>query len=310
VLGAVLGLLLAGCQNRDEIKRYTVKKLPHSERKVVEMPSRESMPAGHGQPRAERMLAAIAPHGRTFWLFKLSGPKVAAADQMEGFLSLIRSVKFSDEENGSPTWTLPEGWTERKEESPASKNFATLIADSEGVKLPVTVTRFPFPSEGPIDRVPLMIVNVWCEQFGLPEKQASDLSAEDQPTDAEVRQLDVDGTQVTLVNFLAAEKPAEKTPASPGQPKWTLPEGWKETAGTGISIAAFAVSDGKQTVKTTVTSAGGDLLGNLNRWRGQVKLKPWSDDELKKSVKTLSVDGSDGTFVAEVHGNRTHHAAR
>ena len=37
-LVAVLGLLLAGCQNRDEIKQYTVKKLPHAERKVAETP--------------------------------------------------------------------------------------------------------------------------------------------------------------------------------------------------------------------------------------------------------------------------------
>ncbi|TXT16652.1 MAG: hypothetical protein FD138_4714, partial [Planctomycetota bacterium] len=71
-IGAVLGLLLAGCQNRDEIKRYTVKKLPHSKREAVaEMPPRGRMPPGHGQPSNERMLAAIAPQGRTFWIFKL-----------------------------------------------------------------------------------------------------------------------------------------------------------------------------------------------------------------------------------------------
>ncbi len=297
-LGAVLGLLLVGCQNRDEIKRYTVKKLPHSERKVVEMPPRGPMPAGHGQKAGERMLAAIAPHGRTFWVFKLMGPKDAAAEQMENFLSLTQSLKFSEDESSPLEWTLPEGWTERKDAEKAGTRFATLIVKGDGEEMEVSVTRLPFPPERPTDGVLLMIVNLWCEQLGLPEKKQSDLSAEEQPKDAEVRQLDVAGTQVTLVNFLASETPAAQAPvASRGQPKWTVPEGWKETAGTRFSMAAFAVTDGKQSVKTTVSQAGGDLLGNLNRWRDQVMLKPWSKDEAAKSVKTLSVDGSEGTFV-------------
>ena len=110
--------------------------------------------------------------------------------------------------------------------------------------------------------------------------------------------MDVAGTQVTLVNFLASEKPAMQAPASsPGQPKWTVPEGWKETAGNEFSLAAFAVSDGKMSIKTTVSRAGGDLLQNLNRWRGQLGLEPWSNSELAKSAKVLPVDGSDGTLV-------------
>lgn len=296
-LGAVLCLLLVGCQNRDEIKRYTVKKLPHSERKVVEMPSRGPMPAGHGQAAGERMLAAIAPHGRTFWVFKLMGPKDAAAEQMENFLSLTQSLKFSEGEDAIPEWTLPEGWTERKDTEKAGTRFATMIVNPGSEEMVVSVTRLPFPPDRPTDGVPLMIVNLWCEQLGLPEKKQSDLTAEDQPKDAEVRQLDVAGTQVTLVNFLAAEKPAAPTPASPGQPKWTVPEGWKETAGNQFSLAAFAVSDGKMSIKTTVSRAGGDLLENLNRWRGQLGLEPWSKTEMTKSAKILSVDGSDGTLV-------------
>ena len=296
-LGAVLGLLLAGCQNRDEIKRYTVKKLPHSERKVVEMPQRGAMPAGHGQAPAERMLGAIAPHGRTFWVFKLMGSKEAAAEQMENFLRLTQSLKFSENEDATPEWTLPEGWTERKEAEGASTRFATLTVKGDGEEMAVSVTRLPFPPDRPTDGVPLMIVNLWCEQLGLPEKKAADLTAEEQPKDAEVRQLDVSGKQVTLVNFLAAERPAAQVPASPGEPKWTVPEGWKKTAGNEFSLAAFAVSDGTMSIKTTVSRAGGDLLQNLNRWRGQLGLEPWSRDEMTKSAKVLSVDGSDGTLV-------------
>ncbi len=298
-LGAVLGLLLAGCQNRDEIKRYTVKKLSHSERKVVEMPQRGPMPAGHGQAAGERMLAAIAPHGRTFWVFKLMGPKEAAAEQMENFLSLMQSLKFSEDENSPPEWTLPESWTERKDTEKAGTRFATLIVKGDGDEMAVSVTRLPFPPDRPTDGVPLMIVNLWCEQLGLPEKKQSDLTAEEQPKGAEVRQFEVAGMQVTLVDFLAAETPAAQALiASRGQPKWTVPEGWKETAGNEFSTAAFAVSDGKMSIKTTVSQLpGSDLLQNLNRWRGQLGLELWSNAEIRKSAKVLSVDGSDGTLV-------------
>ena len=114
-LGATLCLLLAGCQNRDEIKQYTVKKLPHSKREAVEeMPQRGPMPAGHGQAANERMLAAIAPQGRTFWVFKLMGPKDAAAEQMEKFLTLVQSLKFSDISQGViavPLWIPQLGYS-------------------------------------------------------------------------------------------------------------------------------------------------------------------------------------------------------
>lgn len=298
-IGAVLGLLLAGCQNRDEIKRYTVKKLPHSKREaVVEMPPRGRMPPGHGQPSNERMLAAIAPQGRTFWIFKLMGPKDAAAEQMEEFLSLVQSLKFSDDTDATPEWTLPEGWTERKEAEKSATRFATLIAKEGSEEMSVSVTRLPFPPDRPTEGVPLMIVNLWCEQLGLPEKTQADLTAEEQPKGAEVQQLEVAGKQITLVNFLAADSPAPQAPvASRGQPKWTVPEGWKEAPGNEFSMAAFAVTDGKMSIKTTVSRAGGDLLQNLNRWRGQLGLEPWSNDELKKSAKVLAVDGSDGTLV-------------
>ena len=305
-IGAMLCLLLAGCQNRDEIKRYTVKKLPHSKREpVAEMPPRGRMPAGHGQAANERLLAAIAPHGQTFWLFKLVGSKAAALDQMEEFLSLVKSLKFGEAEDSTPEWTLPEGWTERKADDKSSDLFATLIIKGEKEELSVSVTRRETPPSLPIDHAPLMIVNVWCEKYGIPEKTQKDLSAEDQPEGAEVQQLEVAGKQITLVNFLAVESVAAQAPvASNGQPKWTVPDGWKEAKGDGVSMAAFAAEEGKRSVRTTVSVLGGnDLLQNMNRWRGQLGLPSWTKEELSKSAKTLTVDGTDGSFVELVGKN-------
>ncbi len=311
-LFALLALcLLSGCQKQDEISRYTVKKMPQVEppAKAAKSPG---MPAGHGSGISERMLGAIASQGRTVWVFKVAGPKDSVAEQMPKFLSLIQSLKFGEDAALLPKWTLPEGWTEQTEDDPQGMRFKTLLVKTDGEDLPLTITRLPLPGDRPIDGMPLMIVNLWCEQLGIPEKTAADLKSEEQPKDAEVQQLEVSGKQITLVNFLAAakpdrmasEKPGRSAPAeaAEGVPQWKVPEGWKASAGNQFSLAAFAVTDDGREIKTTVSRAGGDLLENLNRWRGQVGLKAWSPEEMTKAAKKLSVDGHDGTFV-EFVGN-------
>lgn len=295
--------VFAGCQKQEEISRYTVKKMPAVERpeKAPTTPRQPMRPAGHGPGTSERMLGAIASQGRTLWIFKVAGAKDTVADQMPHFLSLIQSLKFGDDEAQPPEWTLPEGWTEKKEDNPKSMRFTTLLVKTDGDELPLTVLRLPVPKEQPIDRMPLMIVNMWCDQLGIPEKSPADLKAEEQPKDAEVRQLEVSGQNVTLVNFLAAASPVAPKPNQPaaaqGVPQWKVPEGWKTDRGNEFSLAAFAVADGDRAIKITVSRAGGDLRQNLNRWRGQLGLPEWSREEMEKTAKTLKVDGHDGTSV-------------
>ncbi|MBC7818285.1 MAG: hypothetical protein IAG10_15470, partial [Planctomycetaceae bacterium] len=175
-LFALLALaLLSGCQKQDEISRYTVKKMPVVERpaKAQNPPGPPRRPAGHGPGMNERMLGAIASQGRTFWVFKVAGPKDTVADQMPHFLSLIQSLKFGKDEALPPEWTLPEGWTEKKDDDPRGMRFTTLLVKTDGEDLPLTVTRLPLPGDRPVDGMPLMIVNLWCEQLGIPEKTAA-----------------------------------------------------------------------------------------------------------------------------------------
>ena len=259
---ALLALsLFSGCQKQDEISRYTVKKMPSVERpaKAAKPPGSPMRPAGHGPGMSERMLGAIASQGRTVWVFKVAGPKDTVAEQMPKFLTLIQSLKFGEDAALPPQWTLPEGWTEQKDEDPRGMRFMTLQVKTDGEDLPLTITRLPLPGDRPIDGMPLMIVNLWCEQLGIPEKTAADLKSEEQPKDAEVQQLEVSGKQITLVNFLAAatpermagEKPDRPAPtvAAPGAPQWKVPEGWKTDRGNEFSLAAFAVTDGERAIK-------------------------------------------------------------
>ena len=84
------------------------------------------------------------------------------------------------------------------------------------------------------------------------------------------------------------------------RPTWELPKGWKETKGNSFTVGAFAVEDKDRKVTVTVsvlTGKGGGLLANANRWRAQLKLPAWSEDELAKAAKKRKVDGVEGSYL-------------
>lgn len=104
-------------------------------------------------------------------------------------------------------------------------------------------------------------------------------------------------------------KEKEKTAAQPGTMppghppvsntpsflKWSLPEGWEETAPGQIRVASFVVrgQDGKSADVSIIPLPGqaGSDLDNVNRWRGQVSLPPITDEELAKMAEPLEITG-------------------
>ncbi len=88
--------------------------------------------------------------------------------------------------------------------------------------------------------------------------------------------------------------------AGDGVPAWKVPEGWKEAKGNPFTVGAFAVEDNGKKVAVTVSvlnGKGGGLLANVNRWRAQLKLEAWSDAELAKQAKKMTVSGVEGSYV-------------
>lgn len=99
----------------------------------------------------------------------------------------------------------------------------------------------------------------------------------------------------------AEQQPSGANPAGSGDPRpantsessgpgpashrgfaWTTPAGWSWTPGNSIRLATFA-PDGTQGTRLSVTVLGGTAGGersNLDRWRGELRLKPLSDEEL------------------------------
>jgi hypothetical protein len=92
------------------------------------------------------------------------------------------------------------------------------------------------------------------------------------------------------------------TPTSgEGKPEWQVPAGWKEIDGGQFLVAKFIVSgsDNSQAAVNVSISAGdgGGVLGNVNRWRGQLGLNQQSQAEVDKLVTSVDIEGGKAMFV-------------
>jgi hypothetical protein len=165
---------IAGCQKSEQIARYTVAKPPP----IIATAARPAAPSDNpsaAEP-TDRTLAAIVPLGDKGWFFKLTGPKDAVAAAGEAFGAFLNSVRFNNE--GKPTWTLPEGW---KEQPGSQIRFATLVIPSAAKPLEVSVTALP--KSGGDDKQDdkqyvLVNVNRWRGQLRLPPISIEQLAAE------------------------------------------------------------------------------------------------------------------------------------
>lgn len=83
-----------------------------------------------------------------------------------------------------------------------------------------------------------------------------------------------------------------------GEPRWTLPEGWstpglEERAmpgGSAMRIANIATGDSDLSISVTSMPAGQQLLPNVNRWRGQLGLKPVTEGQMVAELSQLNND--------------------
>jgi hypothetical protein len=91
-----------------------------------------------------------------------------------------------------------------------------------------------------------------------------------------------------------------------GQGKWTLPEGWQEKPGTPPRLATIVIPADGQPLEMTVNAlpwsgSQEDVLGNVNRWRDQLKLGPISAGELP-TVLTETKSGEQTVSVVDLRG--------
>lgn len=97
------------------------------------------------------------------------------------------------------------------------------------------------------------------------------------------------------VHFGAEEK---------GDPEWKLPDGWRQTPGTGLRFATIVIAGPDGPLELSVSALPqppGDeekyLLSNINRWRGQLGLAALEDGQLAKESTQLPLEGATATLV-------------
>lgn len=92
-------------------------------------------------------------------------------------------------------------------------------------------------------------------------------------------------------------------PTSDSSLEWTTPSGWTEQAPSSMRLANLGI-DGEPAVECYVTrlaGAAGGLDANLNRWRTQMSLPPYTAEEIA-ALPTIQILGMDAVVV-EMQGD-------
>jgi len=94
--------------------------------------------------------------------------------------------------------------------------------------------------------------------------------------------------------------PGSEAEGAPVKPAWEVPADWREAPVGQMSLARFEIGGSDSKAEVTVSAfpgAAGGLLDNLNRWRGQLGLKPVGQAEAEKLVASLDVMGGKAMLV-------------
>ncbi len=97
--------------------------------------------------------------------------------------------------------------------------------------------------------------------------------------------------------------PSVQTPQPPSSPAkkapytWTLPKGWTAQPASGMRLATILIPSGSGTMNASITEFGGDLAGNVNRWRGQIGLPPLQAAAIPASLKEVETGLGKGYIV-------------
>ncbi|QDU37264.1 hypothetical protein Mal4_15740 [Maioricimonas rarisocia] len=293
---SVIVLAQTSCVDQEPIETYTVQ--------------RASQPAP--APPIEGSADTAPNTVGVAWFVKLLGPQEAVDRHVNDFGKLVRSIRI-DRASGEMSWTLPDGWTEEKG---SGLRFATFKVPAEEPPLEVTVIRL---AARDLDSPEYLRGNVnrWRNQVSLTPVEGDDWK--DKMEDGEVTELKLAGQDGTLVDLrgeteelgdarmlvavipvAAPSRPATPPPSStsPSAPlTYTVPEGWEERPASSFRLVSFMASGDGGDLDVSVSTAGGSVLANINRWRGQVGLPTVSEAELEAGSQAIDVDGTTGTLV-------------
>ncbi|MEX0820032.1 MAG: hypothetical protein WD070_10590, partial [Pirellulaceae bacterium] len=229
-------------------------------------------------------------------------------------------------DEADPQWELPPGWTQ---ESGEGMRFATIKVETDEQTLELTVIPLPMP---PTDGM-LSNINRWRGQLGLGPVDEAGLAKEStavplaEGTATIVNLVGKSGAGAPMAGPFAGgsatdadaarraahaaagiEEPetGEAPVAPPSSITYEAPPEW-EPGQRVVSRSAFAVpreaaylvkEDGRE-AEISITALGeaaGDVLPNVNRWRGQVSLEPITKEQLAEASKKIDMHGVEGEY--------------
>ena len=111
----------------------------------------------------------------------------------------------------------------------------------------------------------------------------------------EVRHFQVKKSTPALAHSTpsAGTSPEKNTPYS-----WILPEGWSAQPASGMRLATIIIPTPSGTLNASITEFGGDLAGNVNRWRGQVGLPPLPEKDVLPSLEKVDTSLGQGYIAS------------
>lgn len=300
---AVIALtgVLSSCSDDEGITQYTVPKEVRAETTGGTPPSAPQVPQG-------QQLA---------WFFKLTGPSEQLAEHFPAFVILLKSVRF---ENRALAYDVPAGWSV---ENGSGMRYQTIKIEGTDPPLEVSVTSLPALAGDSLDYLKANI-DRWRGQLELPPMDGENWE-DDAAAAGELIRIPNPNLSMTIVNLtgvskdfgetqmlaavitetpsMAASTPppsANPTPTS-GPLKFKVPQGWEQNAGNSMRLASFAVAgENKEDIvdiSVMRLGGGGSILENINRWRGQVKLEPITEEELKTTTEDVKISGKDANLA-------------
>lgn len=100
-----------------------------------------------------------------------------------------------------------------------------------------------------------------------------------------------DGFVRELKFFDSDTPPASDSKQSASELAFDIPQGWTESSGSSMRIASYEIiKEGFPAADFSITSFPGDaggLSANVNRWRRQLGLPSWSDEQIENERKII-----------------------
>lgn len=296
----LLCLLLFSCGKKDQIRQYRVAKENSSSPSVSQ---------------------SASSAGGQIWFFKLVTKSDAFNEYSNEFAKMIISADFS---KGIPEYELPTGWKSKDGPPPVYQTIEVTQNENEAA---LTVMPLPAPASDPTGYLKSN-VDRWRRQLGMPPSTSSNWLADAMDSSEIISIPNSQGKFITLVHLegstekmsetkmlvamvsnesltgnaaMSAAPPSASTasPRKSSNVAYDLPEGWRESPGNSMRLVSLAVDHEAGTSEISVIRlpGGGDVLPNINRWRGQVKLDPVDTEELKASLEEIKVDGQSGNLT-------------